>query len=164
MKEIETNYTFNASGKTVQLNNYSSVDANKLWAIINVTRGATYYVSGSSNTITVDTNIITLNAGVSTSGHADNDTLLILYESTEILEVLQAIRRGINSLCNTIGVATPDTAGRLRVNMESGTTLSTVTTLSNISNIGGWSGAQVMSSLLNNTSANSFRTNIVVTD
>ena len=163
MKEVETNYIFNASAKTIALNNYSVVELNKIWAIINVTRGVTYYVSGSPNTLTVDGNEVTLNGSVSTSGHADNDTLLILYENTEILEVLQAIRRGINTLCNTLGMATSDGAGRLRVQND-GTSIGTVTTLSNITSIGGINAAQLMTALTATTSAVSFRSNIVVTD
>ena len=113
--------------------------------------------------MTVDGNEVTLNGSVSTSGHADNDTLLILYENTEILEVLQAIRRGINTLCNTLGMATSDGAGRLRVQND-GTSIGTVTTLSNITSIGGINAAQLMTALTATTSAVSFRSNIVVTD
>jgi hypothetical protein len=160
-KEIQTNYTFDASNKKVALTDKNSVEIAKLYAIINVTRGVTYYTLGSSDKIvTISGNEITLNAGVSTSGHANTDTLFILYEDTEILEVLQAIRRGINALCNTIGVATPDTAGRLRVNVETG---STIAAISNVNGYGGYSTAPHVQATLN-LNAGYFRNNIVVTE
>jgi hypothetical protein len=163
-KEIETSYTFDATGKKVVLTDRSSVEASKLYAIVNVTRGAMYYaLADSDKIVTISGNEITLNAGVSTSGHSNDDVLFILYEDTEILEVLQAIRRGINQIAANIGTTIPDTAGRLRVNMETGATLATVTTLTGQTNMGGYSATPYIPTLINNN-ASVFRTNIVVTE
>jgi len=163
-KEIETSYTFDATGKKVVLTDRSSVEASKLYAIINVTRGAMYYaLADSDKVVTISGNEITLNAGVSTSGHSNDDILFILYEDTEILEVLQAIRRGINQIAANIGTATPDTAGRLRVAAETVANISTITTLTGQTNMGGLSAAPYIPTLMNNN-ASAFRTNIVVTE
>lgn len=163
-KEIETSYTFDATNKKVVLTSRASVEAAKLYAIINITRGAMYYTLGASDkVVTISGNEITLNAGVSTSGHSNDDVLFILYEDTEILEVLQAIRRGINTLCNTVGTAMSDGAGRLRVQND-GTSIGTVTTLSNITSIGGINASNFITNTASMNTALSFRSNIVVTE
>ena len=163
-KEIETSYTFDATNKKVVLTDRTSVEAAKLYAIINITRGAMYYTLGASDkVVTISGNEITLNAGVSTSGHSNDDVLFILYEDTEILEVLQAIRRGINTLCNTVGTAMSDGAGRLRVQND-GTSIGTVTTLSNMSSIGSVAANQLITANVGTASSMGFRSNIVVTE
>lgn len=163
-KEIETSYTFDATNKKVVLTDRTSVESAKLYAIINVTRGAMYYTLGASDKIvTISGNEVTLNAGVSTSGHSNDDVLFILYEDTEILEVLQAIRRGINTLCNTIGTSMTDGAGRLRV-LTDGGTMTTLTTLSNITSIGSVAANQLIAANVGTASSMGFRSNIVVTE
>lgn len=162
-KEIETSYTFDATNKKVVLTDRASVEAAKLYAIINITRGAMYYTLGASDkVVTISGNEITLNAGVSTSGHSNDDVLFILYEDTEILEVLQAIRRGINTLCNTIGTSMSDGAGRLRVQNDS--TNVVVSTLSNMAGMGGISTNQLVTANVGTASSVGFRSNIVVTE
>lgn len=166
-KEIETSYTFDATNKKVVLTDRTSVEAAKLYAIINITRGAMYYTLGASDkVVTISGNEITLNAGVSTSGHSNDDVLFILYEDTEILEVLQAIRRGINQIAANVGSSMPDSVGRLRVNAESVANISTITTITTLTgqtNMGGYSATPYIPTLMN-INALGFRNNIVVTE
>jgi hypothetical protein len=52
----------------------------------------------------------------------------------EIVEALEAVRMGVQSLNRTVGQALPDSANRLRVNIEAGT-LPTVTTVSTVTTV-----------------------------
>ena len=73
-------YTFVASTKTVSLTGLT-VNLGMLMAVINATRGVTYYKVGDPSFLaTVSGSDIVLNASVSTSGHADSDKLFIVYE------------------------------------------------------------------------------------
>lgn len=95
----------------------------------------------------------------------------------ELMETIQALRMAIQSLARSIGQATPDTAGRLRANVETGsiaissgtvTTVSTVTTCSTVSaltnqtQIGGLAATEQIPSLMR-LGADSLRRNIAVT-
>ena len=92
----------------------------------------------------------------------------------ELLEAIEAMRMAINSLTKTIGGSYPDTAGRLRVALDSITaaltlatvttvgTVTTVSTLSNQTSIGGLSAAPQVPSLMLLTGDN-LRRNINVT-
>lgn len=91
----------------------------------------------------------------------------------ESIEALEATRMGVQSLLRSIGQAMPDTAGRIRVNIEAGTlptittvstvtTVTTVSTVSNQTNMGGFSGTEQIPSLMR-IAADSLRRNISVT-
>ena len=83
----------------------------------------------------------------------------------ELVEAVEAMRMAVQSLTRSIGQAMPDTAGRLRVNMETGATLAAVTTLSTLTNqtqIGGLSATEQIPSLMR-LGADSMRRNISVT-
>jgi hypothetical protein len=95
----------------------------------------------------------------------------------ELMETIQALRIAIQSLTRSIGQTLPDTSGRLRANVETGsvaissgtvttvstvTTCSTVTTLSNQTQIGSFSASEQIPALLSMAAA-SIRRNITVT-
>lgn len=60
----------------------------------------------------------------------------------ELLEAIEALRMGLQALTRTVGLLMPDTAGRMRVNLETGTTavtgtltgVTTVTTVATLTN------------------------------
>lgn len=94
----------------------------------------------------------------------------------ELIEALEAQRMALQALTRTMGMAMPDTAGRLRVLAENPTaanlqatvsiaatqTLTTVSTLSNQTNVGGLAATEQIPSLMR-LGADSLRRNIVVT-
>lgn len=97
----------------------------------------------------------------------------------ELIEALEAMRMALQALTRTMGMAMPDTAGRLRVLAENPTaanlqatvsiaatqtltTVTTVSTLSNQTNVGGLSGTEQIPSLMR-LGADSLRRNISVT-
>lgn len=90
----------------------------------------------------------------------------------ELVEQLSAIRMLLQSLSRSVGMAMPDAAGRLLVNTAGQTvtvagtlavsTVTTVTTLSNQTNIGGLPATEQIPSLMR-LGADSMRRNIVVT-
>jgi hypothetical protein len=86
----------------------------------------------------------------------------------ELLEVLEATRMAIQALTRSVGQAMPDTAGRLRVNVEAITTiaaittLTTLTTLTNQTQIGGLPAFEQIPALMR-LGADSLRRNVSVT-
>lgn len=86
----------------------------------------------------------------------------------ELVEVLEAMRMTLQSISRNIGQAYPDAAGRLRVAIDSisaAQTLATVTTVgtvANQTNIGGFAAVDKMPSLMHGA-AESLRRNISVT-
>jgi hypothetical protein len=94
----------------------------------------------------------------------------------ELIEALEAMRMALQALTRTMGMAMPDTAGRLRVLAENPTaanlqatvsiaatqTLTTVSTLSNQTNVGGLAATEQIPSLMR-LGADSLRRNISVT-
>lgn len=84
----------------------------------------------------------------------------------ELLEAVEALRMATQSLTRTVGMAMPDTAGRLRVNVEAGTITAvissgSITTVGNQTNMGGFSGTEQIPSLMR-LGADSLRRNIIV--
>lgn len=80
----------------------------------------------------------------------------------ELVQAIQALRMLVDSLTRTVGMAMPDTAGRLRVNAETTVISSgTVTTVTGITNIGGLPANQQIPSLMM-INANQLRANISV--
>lgn len=95
----------------------------------------------------------------------------------ELMETIQALRIAIQSLARTVGLSMPDTSGRLRANVETGsvaissgtvttvstvTTCSTVSTLTNQTQIGGHPAIEQIPALMC-IAASSIRRNISVT-
>ena len=88
----------------------------------------------------------------------------------ELIEAIEAMRFAVQALTRSIGQMMPDTANRLRVNIEAGTlptvtTVGTVTTLATMTNqtqIGGLAATEQIPSLMR-LGADSLRRNITVT-
>jgi hypothetical protein len=89
----------------------------------------------------------------------------------ELIEALEALRMTVQSLSRTVGLAMPDTAGRLRVNTETGAvtaslaanqTLAALTTLANQTNVGGQPATEQIPSLMR-VAADALRRNVTVT-
>lgn len=81
----------------------------------------------------------------------------------ELLEALEAMRMAIQSLTRSVGQAMPDTAGRLRVNVEAfGPTIAAITTLTNQTQIGGNPAFEQIPALMR-LGADSLRRNVSVT-
>jgi hypothetical protein len=91
----------------------------------------------------------------------------------ELIEAIEAMRFAVQSLTRSIGQMMPDTANRMRVNVEAGTlptvttvgTVSTVTTMATLTNqtqIGGLAATEQIPSLMR-LGADSLRRNISVT-
>jgi hypothetical protein len=91
----------------------------------------------------------------------------------ELIEAIEAMRFAVQALTRSIGQMMPDTANRMRVNVEAGTlptvttvgTVSTVTTMATLTNqtqIGGLAATEQIPSLMR-LGADSLRRNISVT-
>jgi hypothetical protein len=78
----------------------------------------------------------------------------------ELLEAIEAMRFAIQALTRTMGQMLPDTASRMRVNVETGT-LTTVSTLTNQTQIGSFAATEQIPSLMR-LGADSLRRNISV--
>ena len=97
------------------------------------------------------------------------------FEDLALESTLQALRLAVAALTRTIGLMTPDAAGRMRVTLESApavvpasqsgtwnlSTITTCSTLTNQSQIGGY-GANDQIPALMHLSADSLRRNITV--
>jgi inactivated superfamily I helicase len=98
-----------------------------------------------------------------------------VFEDLALESTLQALRLAVAALTRTIGLMTPDLAGRMRVTLESApavvpasqsgtwnlSTLTTCSTLTNQSQVGGY-GANDQIPALMHLSADSLRRNITV--
>jgi len=118
MKVLVTNYTFNASAKTVTFNSYSTLELNRLLLITNATRNTIIYnfaspalggtVSGNTITLLTDTTMMD-----------SNDKLQIFYENEDVPasdEAIVLLRRITASLR---GVQNVDSSDRVRVTLDS---------------------------------------------
>jgi hypothetical protein len=79
----------------------------------------------------------------------------------ELIEAIEALRMAVHSLTRSVGLAMPDTGGRLRVNVETGA-LTTLTTLTNQTNVGGQPATEQIPSLMR-VAADALRRNVTVT-
>jgi len=84
----------------------------------------------------------------------------------ELLEALEAMRFALQALTRSMGQMLPDAASRMRVNIETGTlpavtTVTTVATLTNQTQIGGLAATEQIPSLMR-LGADSLRRNISV--
>jgi hypothetical protein len=86
----------------------------------------------------------------------------------ELIEAIEALRMAVHSLTRSVGLAMPDTAGRLRVNVETGAVTAslaanqTLTTLTNQTNVGGQPATEQIPSLMR-VAADALRRNVTVT-
>lgn len=78
-KQVVTNYTFSASGKTVTLTDFTTIQLNRIMLITNVTANIIIYQFNSTLLGgTVATNVVTLT--YNTSAMSNTDKLQIIYE------------------------------------------------------------------------------------
>lgn len=158
-KKLISDYTFDASAKTITFNEYASIDLASVLLITNVTDGVIIYnFSSALLNGTVSGNVLTLTYDTSTM--SDADTLQIWYEDTtvlpeqDILDALYEVSERIAFLSACRGIASD-----MRVTLLSGvltsvgtvTTVSTVTTLANQTNIGGLPATPVVPTQMNIT-------------
>jgi len=84
----------------------------------------------------------------------------------ELTEAIEAMRMAIHSLTRSIGQSTPDTAGRLRANIEAFSAtiaaITTLTTLTNQTQVGGNPAFEQIPALMR-LGADSLRRNVSVT-
>lgn len=163
MKKLIQNYNFDASNKTITLNESDSVGIEQLLLITNVTDGVIIYnFADSLKNATISSNVITLE--YDTTGMDDSDKLQIFIDVqntdfddlTDILKYgLVEIVRQLQSMRNDGGL--PDVSGRMRCAVETLPTLSTVTTVGTITNQvnqGGFALAQQYMSMVNQGAGN----------
>lgn len=167
MKRLVTNYTFNAAAKTVTLPDFTSITLPQLLLITNVTDGIILYnfadpVLGA----TVATNVVTLE--YNTTSMSNTDALQIYYddaaqapaiasEQIESRELLLAVYEALKVI--SFLPALRDTANQLRVNVVSGY----LATLSNMTNIGGFSAQQQIPAAQNTAAVMSNINNVTIT-
>jgi hypothetical protein len=118
MKVLVTNYTFNASAKTVQFNNYSSIELNRLLLITNATRNTIIYnfaspalggaVSGNTITLLTDTSMM-----------SNDDKLQIFYENEDTPATDEVVRLLNRIAASLRGPQNVDNSDRQRVTVES---------------------------------------------
>lgn len=113
---------------------------------------------------------LVLGADGSNDGDASAANPLPVAASGELIEAIEALRMAVHTLTRTVGQAMPDTAGRMRVNVETGAitaslaanqTLATLTTLNNQAQVGGLAATEQIPSLMR-LGADSARRNITV--
>lgn len=156
MKTLIKDYAFNKTGKQVVfLGDDCPESIEEILLITNVTRGEIIYnfadkLSGG----TLVGNVLTLNRDTTLMN--DDDSLQIFTERDGVVDGLNEVVRTVNTLKRALGM--PDTAGRLRVNLETGGTIGAV------SNINGFNGypLQMYTIHLSNSGAHSLRSRISV--
>ena len=140
---LAPSYTFTpgASGVgTVNLSGIANFNIKFLVAVINQTRGVTIYATGSTATRYTALAGTTLTLFADTSDHNSGDVLQVIYEEMELTEIVRQMQGELEILRNTIGQTRVDSGGRLRVLLDqisANLTLTTLTTLTNQSQIGG---------------------------
>lgn len=70
-------------------------------------------------------------------------------EGGELLQAIKALRMAVHSLSRNVGMAYPDVAGRLRVNVETGTLIATQATAANLNATVSLAASQVLATLTN---------------
>jgi hypothetical protein len=168
-------FTPGASGVgTINLSSIANFDIKRLVAIININSNIIIYnvASSTSGFTTVNNAVITLD--YNTSAMSATDLLQIIYDNedaisnNELIQAIQAMRMAIQSLNRTIGLAQVNpTTGRMLVD-ASGTTqpisgnIGTVTSVTNLTQLGGQNANSVPVSIERGT-ADNLRRNIIVT-
>lgn len=142
MKTLITNYTFNASAKTITfLENYV---LEQVLLITNVTDGIIIYnFSNPAMGGTLTNGVLTLEYDTSAMSNTDSLQIYIDTTESELASAMNEIVRLLSLMRNDGGMA--DSAGRVRVAIETGSvgitgtnTLTTLTTLSNQTSSGGY--------------------------
>jgi hypothetical protein len=97
---------------------------------------------------------------------SESNPMPVTLTQGEVVEALEAMRMAIQSLTRSVGQAMPDTAGRLRVNVEAfSATIAAITTLATLTNqtqVGGNPAFEQIPALMR-LGADSLRRNVSVT-
>lgn len=171
MKTIINNYTFNHTSKKITFSDYSSILLSNILTVINVTAGIIIYLPNKSSIGgSVIGNDLTLN--YDTTQMNDSDSLLIYYDDPG----KAALEDVVNEISNKdlmiaiknllIAIANPSyvdkSVNAIRNQVQSGTitTVSTVSALTNVSQIDSIQGRLLMMNSNVNAWANSQRRTI----
>jgi hypothetical protein len=171
MKTLVKNYTFNNLTKQITITNLSNILLEQILLITNTTNNTIIYNFANPDLgATVLNNVITLDYDTTLMDSNDRLQIFIDIENYKDLEILGDIMIGgfasivsqLESMKTAQGL--PDTAGRLRVNVETGGTISTVSTVSTVSNISTMDGynQRMMLFHLSNGAVNPLRDKIKV--
>lgn len=90
MKNIETNYTFNASARTIQCADFALIGLARILLVVNVTRGVVIY-NPSSDTTTGTLNGAILTLTFDTTTHSNSDVLQIFSDDGDTGATDQAL-------------------------------------------------------------------------
>ena len=157
MKTLITNYTFDASAKTISFDDYTGVDLNRVLLITNVTTNTIIY--NFANSLlggSVSGNVLTLT--YNTTSMSDTDTLQIYYD-TEYIPASDQLLNALYDMVKHLEVLSyaKGTFADIRVTP---TVTPNMSTLSNISSLGGYSAGSLMKDLDNLSAINSNINNV----
>ncbi len=106
MRILVTNYTFDKTAKTVTLNDFASIDLERVLLIDNMTAGVIIFnPTNVATSGTVATNVLTLN--YNTSAMNNSDTLQIFYEQADVVLSTAAKQDTGNTSLSSIDGKTP---------------------------------------------------------
>lgn len=177
MKTLIDDYSFNASTKQITLNELTSIKIEQILLITNITDNTIIYNFADSNLGgSVVGNVLTLKYDTALMDNLDSLQIFIETPNTDFVQLNNLLTDGIaeivhqlQSIRNDGGMA--DVSGRVRCNVETGsmnigtattvTGVTTVGTVTNMSQAGGMALQQSVVGLTNN-SWNNKRSNIIV--
>jgi hypothetical protein len=164
-----------AGAGTVNLLGIDDFNIKRLVAVINQTSGSIIYSTADPALDFTTVSGTTITLATDTSTMSSNDTLQVIYDNKdaiqtdELIQATEALRMAVQALTRSgIGQSLPDGSGRLRILLDAITTsltlatITTVGTVSNQTNIGGFSANPQTPSLMNG-GADLLRRNISVT-
>lgn len=138
MKKLIINYTFTPADGTVRFNELASINHSGLLLITNVATGEIIYnFADPASGGTVAGNVVTLEKD--TTAMSDTDALQIFYDdgsAVQDTDMLVALRLILHAIQRPVNIDTTQNRTRQTTTIESGTvTVSTVTNLTNIGTI-----------------------------
>jgi predicted RNA-binding Zn ribbon-like protein len=177
MKTLVTNYSFDKTAKTVTLTDYTTINQAGLLLITNTTDGQIIYnFADPTAGATVAGNVITLE--YDTTSMDNGDALQIYYDDPAIALATESAQAEASQLLTAVYEAVEvltmlsnmrDTLNQLRVGIVSGSvgiaanqTLATLTTLSNLAAVGGFSAQQQIPAAQNTAAIQSNINNVVI--
>lgn len=157
MKTLITNYTFDASAKTISFDDYTGIDLNRVLLITNVTTNTIIY--NFANSLlggSVSGNVLTLI--YNTTSMSDADTLQIYYD-TEYIPASDQLLNAIYDMVKHLEVLSHAKGAFADIRVTP-TVTPNMSTLSNISSLGGYSAGSLMKDLDNLSAINSNINNV----
>jgi hypothetical protein len=157
MKTLITNYTFNAASKTITFSDYTSIDLNRVLLITNSTTNTIIYNFASSTLGgTVAGNILTLTYNTASMSNADK---LQIYYDTEYIPASDQLLNALFDMVKHLEVLS-QAKGILADIRVTPTVTPNMSTLSNISSVGGYSASSLVKSFDNMSAINSNINNV----